>query len=375
MAAVAELAAEEDAEAFLLHVAENPQRLGRIFRDKAIVKALFGIARSYPNLRTQAVSLVLDILLLSGDIAHMIEWSQGSVFLSKEKQTVQDKMGDAACSGNTVACHVLVDAECDLSPVIEHAKARVGKATAASQHQTPKKVFGTTFPQDGGLMHALDQRDRTTFVDAMLRVIVNANQPLHNKREALMATAWLVRDLPAAHREQVFSLALECARCERYGEGPKHPFNWPSDPLDRWQSNFGPENLQAEGLFCAARSATSKDHFVQVRQVAIRLLREKDEMIGYRTARAMTTLPSEIFAQDVAMLASHSNQWARCVAAAVWAAVPNADPGIGGQLAADYDAVVRRWLASSLQDVPRHESVREMLINDPRRSVRRLVTA
>ena len=35
------------------------------------------------------------------------------------------------------------------------------------------------------------------------------------------------------------------------------------------------------------------------------------------------------------------------------------------------DPVVRLFV-SSLQDVLRHESVREMLINDPRRSVRRL---
>ena len=373
LASVAELATKEDAVTFMQHVDENPQYLGKLFRDKAIVKALFGVARSYPNLRARAVSLVLDILLRSSDIAHMIEWSQGRDVLSKEKRIVQDKMDDAARSGNTTACLVLIDAECNLSPVTEHAKSRLGKAIATSRHQPTKPVFGTDFPQDGALMHALDQRDKGAFVDAMLRVITDTKQPLRNKQEALMATAWFVRDLPDSHRERVFSMALECAGGEHDDEGPKHPFNWASDPLDRWQSDFGPENLQAEGLFCAARSAASNDQVTKVRQIAIRLLQEKDDWIGHRTARAMTSLPSEIFAQDIAMLSSHSNRWARAAAAAIWSAMPNADPEIGQQLARDHESVVRGWLASTLQDVPQHEPVREMLSNDQRRSVRRLV--
>ena len=370
-AAVAELATKEDATRFLEHIAENPHQLGKIFRDKAIVKALFGIARSHTNLRKRAVSLVMDILLLAGDGAHMMQWSEGQDVLSEEKRVVTTKMADTARSGNTIACLVLIHAECGLTPVVEHAKARLEITIAGPQ--PGKTETETTIAHDGVLMEALDQQDKSTFVEAMLRVVTDPNQRLRNKRGALMATAWLVRDLPEANRKRVFSIAVETATGERYHESPKQPANWESDPLDRFQINLGPEHPQGEGLFCAARSATSDEQTAMIRQLVIDLLQKKDDLTGYRAARSIAFLPPKTFAQDIAMLSSHSNHWARSGAAFVWAKAHNPDPEIGNQLATDPDPTVRQWLASSLRDVPQHESVRQVLFKDPRRSVRRLV--
>ena len=370
-AAVAELATKEDATRFLEHIAKNPHQLGKTFRDKAIVKALFGIARSHTNIRKRAISLVMDILLLAGDGAHMMQWSQGRDVLSEEKQVVTSKMEDAARSGNTTACLVLIDAECDLTPVVEHAKARLEIAIAAPQ--PGKTETEITIAHDGVLIEALDQRDKCTFVEVMLRMVTNPTQPLKNKRRALMAAAWLVRDLPETNRNRVFSIAVDTARGERYHEGPKQSANWKSDSLDRFQINLGPEDPQGEGLFCAACSATSDEQTAMIRQLVIDLLQKKDDLTGYRAARSMAFLPPKTFAQDIAMLSSHSNHWARSGAAIVWVKAHNPDPEIGNQLAADPDPTVRQWLASSLRDVPQHESVRQVLLKDPRRSVRRLV--
>jgi hypothetical protein len=92
-------------------------------------------------------------------------------------------------------------------------------------------------------------------------------------------------------------------------------------------------------------------------------------------AAALVALPIDKVTLPVAVLAAHPSPWLRALAAVLWVKRPNEPEEIGVRLARDPSRHVRDSLAGGLSSGARHASVREILEQDPRRSVRHRVCA
>lgn len=365
---------EEGAQRFLDYMSEaaeqgihhHPSRI------ESHVRTLFGVARHHASLRAPAVALAMD-LLLSSDFAHVIDWADGQDVLHRERHLVEEKIGDAALAGNTTACLVLVTADSRQDLVAGHARERLNAAVAVRVSEPGRQRIGTTYLRDAVLMYGLNRTDKEMFVDAMMRIAIDQREPALNRQDALLAAARLVGDLSDTRRQEVFELALACARGEHDPRSETDLFSAPPDPLSRFQINLGPQSLRAPGLRCAAHSASTQRQTTMVYDLAIQVLNSDIDIVSYHAANAITALPAEVVAGDLTMLSTHPSRWARSVAASAWAVTSNADPQIGTKLASDNSARVRRILSSSLQDTPEHLPVRQQLATDPRRSVRTLI--
>ena len=374
LAEVSEATHKEGAKKFLDYMSEAAEQGIHHHHSRIVshVRTLFGVARHHASLRAPGVALAMD-LLLSSNFAHMIEWADGQDVLHLERQLVVEKIGDAALAGNTTACLVLVIADSRKDLVAGHARERLNAAVAVRINEPGRQRIGTTFLRDAVLMYGLGRTDKEMFVDAMMRIAIDHREPVLNRQDALLAAARLVDDLSDTRRQEVFELALACARGEHDPRSETDLFSAPPDPLSRFQINLGPQSLQAPGLRCAAHSASTNRQITMIYNLAIQLLNSAVDTISYHAANAITALPAEVVAGDLTMLSTHPSQWARSVAASAWAATSNADLQIGTKLATDNSASVRQTLASSLQDTPEHLPVRQRLITDPRRSVRTLI--
>ena len=338
--------------------------------DEFHIRALMGIAENNVELRNAALRQALELLL----VTNQISWDaffEREELLQFEVSLVEELFTNPAANGNTIACLGLIAARADTSPILAYARQRLATITAERVREPGVQHIGTNFAIDASLISVLDLVERETFVHEMINRASDGEEPSMNRGQALLAATQLVDELAPDARGEIFKNAIGFARGD-YDSGLLKRFEISNDPLSRFQINLGLRSLQPMGLHCAACCAQTEDEVSEVRELALSLLRQGDEDISVYIAHALGVLASELASETVEALSAHSDDWIRSVAAIAW--VNGIHPSsIGQALAKDASARVRRSLARELQNRPEHLPVREILKNDPRRSIRSLV--
>lgn len=326
-------------------------------------------------MRRRAVGLAID-LFSDCDYSQSIESSYDQEVMRQEKNIIETKLGEIAQTGNTSAYQLLAIAGCDSSLVVSHARSYLKAVTAPRVHKTGVSTFGLGLSRDAILISVLDIAEREAFVEAMLHMAVDPEEVKINCQDALFAVGQIVTQVSQTIRKRAFDIAMKCARGEH--DGGSGVMKSTEDLLSRIQLNFGSQSLRGPGIYCAALSASDDDEYRTVRELAFQLLTANDSLISDHAATTLEYLPVEILVEEVdadfiRTLAVDSNEHSRAIAALCWTAMPDIDLNLGLELASDPSFFVRGTLAGSLSNLPGHEPVARVLIDDPRRSVRSAV--
>lgn len=361
----------DDAERLVRHVealGESDQSLH--FKPEGYtVQALYEIARRHSQLAARAVDAVMRLLLESKYRAE-VDWDDGYDVLRCQQDIVRVHLTDMAQAGDLTACIVMAVAGCVDEPVNSQAKRCLDRTTARPQRAAGNRSIGTGLHNDAFLVGFLDAEDILRFVTAMMELVIDPEEPLPNRGQALAAARVRMSDLPQAQRSAFFATALECAQGLHDGQGANPLPLGSTDPLSRFRISFGPASLQVPGLTCASACAVTDDQHAQVRDIALDLLKADDEYTTSNAANAAAALPPRVLAGDVAALRLRREEWARWLAAVTWAKLDDSDEQTGHEFARDQSRIVRAGLAYALRDIPAHEPLRQQLLGDIRRSVR-----
>jgi len=193
-----------------------------------------------------------------------------------------------------------------------------------------------------------------------------------NRADALIALQVISTDLTDPLKEELYGSVLPFAAGD-YDQGTQAPsFAGADDPLSRTRISLGPSGLERPGLLALAALATTAGQAETVEELVLSHLRA-GTITPEDAVRTLLSLPGDPIHMPVAVLSTHSSPAMRALGAVLWARRTNEPETIGIALARDAARIVRASLASSLSGDPRHDSVRGILVVDPRRSVRRLV--
>ena len=370
-AALSDAASSSDAERFIQFATQFVNREPGNYQltDAHHIRALMRIAENNNKLRKDALRQTLELLL----VADQESWNaffEKDELLQFEVSLVGELFTAPAANGNTIACLGLIAAGADTSPVLAHAKQRLAQVTAERVHEPGVQHIGTNLMIDASLVSVLDLVEKETFVREMMIMASDQKEPSMNRGQALLAATQLVNEIALDTKGEIFKNAIRFAQGDYDSEFP-NPFEISNDPLSRFKINLGPHSFRPIGLHCAACCAQTEDEISEVREIAFDLLRQGDKKTSIHIAQALGAIASELTLETVEALSAHPNEWIRAVAAVAWAEGTH-PPFIGQALVKDSSALVRRSLAMALQDRPEHLSVREVLTNDPRRSIRSL---
>lgn len=371
---LAELSSEDDARDFLeISKGLIPREPGQYHHsDEAQVFALIGIGRAHEALRSEVRGQLLEAILLDQRMAQRT-LEHGADLLRGDPIQVSTALADAA-GESFYAALALIVSNADTSPVVALATRRLDASIAPRVHVPGQMNFGTALPQTAVLVTALPGEDRIRFAKGMLDFAHDEQEPGHNRHDALAALRAIARDLPTATRSELFDEVLPFTRGEVSDtENDKEIFPGADDLLRRFTVHVGSADLAAAGIMAAANLAVTDEQFAAVERAAIGLLYGADEFTVNAVAAALSTLPSAKVTLPLNVLAAHPSPWIRALAAVLWARRPNEPEDIGLQLAKDASHTVRGSLAGAVKSEACHVSVRQILANDPRRSVRQRI--
>lgn len=371
-AALSDVVSDVDAKRFVQFARQFISRKSDSYRitDESHIRALMGIAESNVELRNAALRQVLELLLVSNQISWDAFFEREEL-LQFEVSLVEELFTGPAANGNMIACLGLMAAGTDTSPILAYARQRLAAIAVERVREPGVQSIGTNLAIDASLISVLDLVERETFVREMMTRASDREELSMNRGQALLAAAQLVNELALDTKDEIFKDAIRFARGD-YDSGFPNPFEISNDPLSRFQINLGLHSLQPMGLHCAACCAQTEDEISEVREIAFDLLRQGDKKTSVHIARALGAIALELASETVEALSMHLDEWIRSVAAIAWAKGMHPS-SIGQALAKDASARVRRSLARGLQNRPEHLPVREILKNDPRRSIRSLV--
>ena len=371
--ALSDAASEEDADRFIQFAAQLVSRRPDSYQitDEYHIRALMGIAKKNIELRKAALRQALELLLVTKRPVWDAFFEEEEL-IQLEVPLVEELLKDPAASGNEMACLGLIFAGANTSPVSAYARQRLAAVTAERVHEPGVQHIGTNLTTDAALVSVLDLIKRETFVREMMARASDKQEPSMNRGEALLAATQLIDDLEPATKSEIFEITIGFAQGE-YDHGVTNPFEISNDPLSRFRINIGLHSLRPMGLRCAACCAITAEQIDKVRDLAIDLLSSGDHKVSSYVAEALLELPSGLTAETVELLSTYRDEWIRAVAAVEWGKSIELELSTGQRLAKDPSALVRRSLAMALQDRPEHLPVREVLQNDPRRSIRSIV--
>ncbi|MGH4012097.1 MAG: hypothetical protein ACRDTH_28725 [Pseudonocardiaceae bacterium] len=370
-ASVADAATLEVAEAFLDFTAPYLNReYGEQWRtDDSHVKAMTKIADAHPTLRDRVREMLCKTILLDGEVGQAAAL-EGEEILSGNSALVSERLAVAAEDGNLSAALGLVIAGADTGPAEGVARQRLECYIEPVNHQPGVSSIGAGFGETAMLVTALDDADRQRFVEAMLVRVQDTCDGAWNRRDALGAVAVVGRCMSNDAKTKVFDTLLF------FAENPTQSnslFTFGNDSFSRFKVNFGNPSLAADALRAASELAHTPQQFEAIQRVAVELLPTGDDHACLVLARALRSVPAQYLAVDVVMFASHPNRWLRAFAAVAWARNPDRWSDLGIKLSSDPDPRVRYALASALNEIPAHASVRHTLSVDHRREIRRRV--
>jgi hypothetical protein len=371
---LAELSSEDDARDFLeISKGLLPREPGHYrFSDEAQVFALIGIGRAHGELQMAVRTQLLQAILADQRMAERT-LQHGEDLLRSDPNQVAAALSEAA-QDNVYAAMALVFSGADTTPIVPLARRRLDAAIAPRVHQPGQMSFGTGLPQTASLVTALPEEDRIRFAEGMLDFASDDQEPGHNRHDALAALRAIARYLPNATRSELFDGVLPFARGEVRDTGSGDDlFPGAGDLLRRFTVHIGDAALEGAGVMAAAVLAVSNEQYAAVERAAVGLLAGADELTLNSVAIALTGIPHDNLTLPVDVLAAHPSPWLRALAAVLWVRRTGEAEEIGLQLARDPSHHVRGSLAGGLKSEQRYARVREILLNDPRRSVRKRV--
>ncbi len=340
------------------------------FTDEAHVLALIGIASAHEELRGEATTQLLEALLADQRMGETV-LSKAGRLLSSEKELVVNLLAEPARSGHNRAALGLVIAEAASDAAAPLALERLQSVLEPRVHQPGTQAWGTGLQDTALLMTVLGERECDAFAQAAIALALDKEEPPLNRREALLALLPIAKKTSEASRGSLFNSTLECAKGLQDGSTHPLPLSSPPDPLSRFRIDLGPTSLRAEGLIAVSALADTPDEYKTVASEAKQMLSGADEHAAYSIARALSLIPPDELAIDLEMIATHSSPWLRALAAVIWCSRRQAaEPELGKRLAKDVSRQVRISLAASLCPCANQASAREILEDDPRRSVR-----
>jgi hypothetical protein len=372
---LAVVSTEEQARRFLAISRELlPREPNRYrFTDEDQVHALVGIARVHPALRPEAVDQLLQAVLLDQRMGDLV-LREGDDLLRQDPRRTVAAVRDAAAGGSEHAALALIAAEDETTQAVPLARQRLEAAVAPRVHEPGIQTFGTGLSQTAALTMVLPDDDRVRFARGMLDFANDRQETAHNRYDALVALRGIARYIPGDVCDELFGQVVPFAEGQYETPGKGELFPGADDPLQRFRFSFGEASLASAGLMAAAALARSDEQYEIVQRIGVALLRDASDQTANSIAVALASLPPMRVRLPLDILAGHPSPWMRALAAVVWAQRRDEPAEIGVTLAEDPSPHVRRSLATSLRDDPRHAKPREILSSDPRRSVRQHVT-
>jgi hypothetical protein len=362
------LSTPKDAAAFLSYASDLVPREANTYRqtDEGHVQALIGIADAHAELRSAAVGQLLDVLLVDSHMADLV-LRGGADLLRAEASLVNERLDEQARAGHFHACLGIIVAEVESDAPIELAHRRLETAIAPRVHTPGSQSFGTSLQTTGLLVTILGEEAQQSFAEAMIKCASDIHEPALNRREALLALVPLGETFPAHGKSNVFESALGFAKGDY--EPSEGFFASTDDPLSRFRVNLGSTSLPPEGLLAAASFASTDAQYIAIETLAREMLAGADEQTCRTIAQALARIPPGCLTLDIELLAIHSSEWVRALAAVLWANQHEGGASLGVRLARDPSRHVRGTLAASLTDSS-SPTVTAILVEDPRRSIR-----
>jgi hypothetical protein len=333
------------------------------YTDESHVEIAAGIASAHSgHLRTTAVEQLVGLFARR---AHPFRTSAWEVLVSNLEQ-VRGRLTEIAAGGNREAAALLSYADPDnVSP---------GAAqTAAQRLRTPTtngpNGFGAGVGDvsDSLLAATLPAQDRIECVKMLISNARSPWEPAANRDSYLIAASNLVHDFDDEHRRDFLRQAMDFATNPPRSEADAFNASF-SSPLSSMRIN-DKSDCRPAAAFLAAKLAQTAEEKQLVRDTALRLIGVGTDD-DYRVTKTLQVVRSEI-GGSIGMLAQGS--WTlRSLAAIMWAESTDMPDEFGAALCNDPDVRVRRALAQALVNTSHRENsaVRELLLRDPRWSVR-----
>jgi hypothetical protein len=380
IAALADRSSEDQAQQILDHLAPLVPRGLNQYRhtDDAHVDALVGVAMAHPTLRQAALNQLLDLLAQGDSVSERVLQRARQLF-DEDQETVLPRLRELATSGSAYAARALGLLGYYDDDQRQRGRQALDRWAAPRQRQPGTVSYGTSAIQDSILVRALPAVDRAAFAARMLALAEDPEEPGFNRREFVGGAINVVSDLNEPDRAVLFEQAMRLARGEFTPSRVDQDLPFSNHPLNRFRYSLDTGAQRPDGLELAARLAQTPQDAEAVQAVAVELLRHGDANSIQQVAGALSWLPREQLSLDRRLLATHPHHGLRTLAAIRWAQDPASDPELGLALARDPDLRVRRMLAKAIREehatLPEMDPVREILENDPRRSVRRSLPA
>jgi hypothetical protein len=241
-------------------------------------------------------------------------------------------------------------------------------------HQPGVHSFGTGLGQTAALVTVLLEDDRVRFARGILDFANDHEEMAHNRLEALVALRGIARRIPDDVRDELFEQILPYVEGRHDTAEEDGSFPATADPLERFKLSLGDASLAPTALMAAAALARDPEQYSAIQRNAMHQLRDATDEHTNSIAVALASLPPEAVTVPLEIHPSHPSHWLRALAAVIWAQRTDQPEVIGVALARDWSRDVRGSLAGSLRNDDRHDSVRAILSNDPRRSIRHRLT-
>ncbi|MEV7345502.1 hypothetical protein [Streptomyces sp. NPDC093544] len=369
--ATADEASLESSENFLDFTANWLRREPGTHRrtDEDLINALVKIHASHEVLRNRVVEMLCDAILLCNEVANRAVY-EGQEVLNGNPRVVEQRLSEAASDENPYAALALIVADCDVTPAIAIARKKLEQYVQPLNFTPGVSTIRVGEEEAALLVTILDESDRQEFVDAMMARALEVQDVEVNRASAIGAIAIVGPSLPKAARNAAFDLLINFAQEPTESVAS---MSHGDDPFSRFKFTVGSFSLDAMAVRAAGKLAHSGDQYTEVQRVAVPLLSSTSNSTCSLIARMLRDLPEGELTIDAEMLATHQSPWLRCVAAMTWARDSHKWPGLGERLCVDRDPGVRLMLAKGLKGRTGYESIIEVLRNDYRRDIQRVL--
>jgi len=370
-AATADEASLGSSEKFLDLTANSLRREPGTHRrtDEALIDALVKIHASHEVLRDRVLEMLCDAILVGNEVADQAVY-EGQIILSENTQRVEQRLSEAAYGENPYAALALIIGDCDVTPALGVARKKLEQYIQPLNISPGISTMRVGEEDAALLVGILEETDRQAFVDSMIERALEAQDIETNRASAMGAIAIVGPSLSEEARSAAFDVMTDFAREPTESIAS---MDYGGDPFSRFQFTVGNFSLDAIAVRVAGKLAHTSEHYAEVQRIAVTLLSSTNNSTCNSIARMLRDLPEGELAIDVEMLASHQSPWLRCVAAMAWARDPQKWPGLGDRLSMDKDPGVRLMLAKGLRGKTGYESILDVLRNDYRRDIQKIL--
>lgn len=284
---------------------------------------------------------------------------------------VRDRLKEMADRGHREAAALLGYSDPDHVST-ESAQAAAQRLRAPTKNGPSRIGTGTGAVNDSLLAAILPPDERIACIEMLLSNAASPWEPSSNRDSYLIAASNLVSDLDEEHRRQFFDKAIDFATNPPPSEADALDGSM-SSPLGAMRINDRSDSRPA-AAYLAGRLAKSLEEKRLVRDTALRFIGVGSDD-DYRVTTTLQLVQSEL--GDSVGLLAHGSWTLRSLAAILWAESTDIPDALGKALSQDPDVRVRRTLTNALAQTEHRQGsdVRQVLLNDPRWSVRSILQA